>query len=160
MFEFLKKKKKGKIPEFLDQIETIEDSMRASGVYAAVPYLEAVFDKLDDDESFKLTETQQESIQLYLDDIGAHVSNYYLELIKYECDEIILRATVGAQLSDEEENAKNLEYQYKVCTAEIERAEAELQSYELSDIDRIKLENELAELRERNEAILKEYKGK
>ena len=164
MFEFLKgKKNNSRISEMLDKIEDIQNEMREKQLYAAISYLDSVFDVLDDTKyqsgKHRLSDIQESAVFIYLDDIERHSNEYGIELIKYDCEQIIARVSSGVVYTGEEEQQKRLEHSYKICSTDIAEKEAMLEAADLSDIDRIRYEKELAELRSELDRILSEYKG-
>ena len=164
MFGFFKSKKNTcRISEMLDKIEVIQHEMRAKQLYSTVAYLDSVFDVLDDTKyqggKHRLSDIQESAVFIYLDDIEKHNNSYGTDLIKYDCEQIIARVSSGVVYTGEEEQQKRLEHSYKICSTDISEKEAMLESPDLSDIDRIRYEKELSELRAELEKILKEYKG-
>ena len=164
MFGFFKKNKNaGRISEMLDKIEAIQHDMREKQLYAAVTQLDSVFDVLDDTKyqsgKRRLSDIQESAVFIYLDDIEKHSNAYGTDLIKYDCEQIIARVSSGVLYTGEEEQQKRLEHNYKICSTDILEKEAMLEAPDLSDIDRIRYEKELSELRSELQKILNEYKG-
>ncbi|MBR2650329.1 MAG: hypothetical protein IKD45_01580 [Clostridia bacterium] len=165
MFGFFKSNKNaGKISEMLDKIEDIEHDMREKQLYAAIPYIDSVFDVIDDTRlqsgKHKLNDLQESAVNIYLKDIENHVSIFGLELIRYDCEQIIARLSSDVVYTGEEEQQKRLEHSYKICSTDIAEKEAMLDCADLSDIDRVRYEKELGELRAELDRILSEYTGK
>ena len=161
MFGFLKKNNTA-VSSLLDRIEDIQREMRRGGVYAPIKYTHEVFAKLDDPK-LKLTADQVKSVSLYLDEIESHIDIAYADVIKYECEQIIIRADKSKIITDKDEDLKSLEHRRLVISADLDYKTRELADIERlggSDMNEVRLRNEIEELQAKKEKILADYEAK
>ena len=156
------KKDNGTLSKLLDRVEEIQREMRRCGVYACIKQTHEVFAKLDDPK-LKLTRDQESSISIYLDEIVSHINPVYAEVIKYECEQIIVRADKSKIITDKDEDLKALKHRSLVIAADLEYkklALADLENLGGSEVDEISLRGEIEELEAKKEKIVREYEEK
>jgi len=156
------KKNNTAVSSLLDRVEDIQREMRRSGVYAPIKYTHEVFAKLDDPK-LKLTSDQERSISLYLDEIESHIDPLYTEVIKYECEQIVIRADKSKIITDKDEALKSLKHKTLVLSADLEYKKLELNELERaggSEVDEIRLRGEIDELEEKKAKTIEEFEAK
>ncbi|MBQ8380492.1 MAG: hypothetical protein IJY18_01220 [Clostridia bacterium] len=161
MFGLFKSKTVGVSP-LLDKLEEIQDKMRDAGVFGALKFTHEVFAKLDDPK-LKLTEEQNRSILIYLDEIDSHIGNEYIELIKYECAEIIFRSDRSAVITDKNDDLKTLEHRELKTRIELAVKRDYLEAAKgsgISELEEIKLQGEIEELEAKHKKYLEDYQAK
>ena len=161
MLGFLKKNN-SVVSKLLDRVEDIQREMRRRGVYAPLKFTHDVFAKLDDPK-LKLTADQESSISLYLDEIESHIDLVYADVIKYECEQIIIRADKSKIITDKDEDLKSLKHRTLVISADLEYKKLELADLERlggSEVDEIRLKGEIEELEEKKEKTVREFEEK
>ena len=156
------KKKNNDVSMLLDKVENIQRSMRRSGVFAPIKYMNDVFEKLDD-PTLKLTRDQVESLEICLGEIEPRIHERYVDFIKYECEQILIRMDKSKILTEKDEVLGGIEQSIRIAEADLKFEKLKLEEIGRgggSDMDELSVNRRIGELEAKIDSLRRDYEDR